>query len=675
MRVVRILLVVIVGVYLLAAVLYAIPVVSGALDDSMEVKFDRPDPSIVADYRNGLSQQQRESFYHLSQGAEILPWILLTAVDVADPGSSKPFVENLSRYGLLPDPGRDDGLPVGLTVATNPFTFGADFVGITCAACHVGELHHDGKAVRVDGAPNMFNLQLFYSDAVEALLAVASDHGKLWDMAKRLGRQDWQRYGVAAPFIRPATLVYSGVNVLVHRDRLDARLELIKVIRAAQDQRDKEHPTSGYGRLDAFDGTRNFLFTRLRKADAGATFKVNTDNLVKLDAAVKFPPLWSHKATPPPPFEAYNDQPGSFPRVWGFKDYDWIEWTIDTNTVMERNITETLGAGATVVLDPNLAGSLFDSSIPITNMHSLEWLAYYIDPPRWPEAAFGAVKPDVAVAGATIFHNTCARCHEYGDDRRTSTGLIQLRGMRPDGVGTDATAALRISCPVPDTGALPIKPRSYSADDSQLLKDCKDVTAGTAFEGASFAADGEGRRGWDQAEGLRSGWDQCGTAGRHGRSRPAREGHVARHAARHQGAGRPLCGAAALRDLGGGAVPAQRIGADLVRPAAAPRASAQDIRTRRAPVRPGQARLRRRDVLQPAGLPRRHHADRRRQWRPPLGHRPVRARPHGVAGISQDVLTSSFCGKGPSYSGAPAGRRPGSLSKGLRICGIWIWLM
>ena len=488
MRFVRLLLIVIVGVYLLAAVLYAIPVVSGALDDRMEVKFDRPDPSIVADYRNGLSQQQRESFYHLSQGAEILPWILLTAVDVADPGSSKPFVENLSRFGLLPDPGRDDGLPVGLTVATNPFTFGMDFVGVTCAACHVGELHHDGKAVRVDGAPNMFNLQLFYSGAVEALFATTSDHGKLWDMLKRLGRQDWQRYSVAAPFVRPATLVYVGANVLLHRDRLKARLELIKVIQAAQANRDKEHPTSGFGRLDAFDGTRNFLFTRLRKPDAGATFEVNTANLVKLDAAVKFPPLWSRKATPPEPVEAYRDQPGHFPPVWGFKDYDWIEWTIDTNTVMERNITETLGAGATVVLDPNLAGSLFDSSIPVTNMHSLEWLAHYIDPPRWPEAAFGAIKPNLAAAGATIFRNSCAGCHEYGDDRRTSTGLIRLRGMRPDKVGTDATAALRISCPVPDTGALAIKPRSYSADDAQLLKDCRGVTAGVAFERASFAA-------------------------------------------------------------------------------------------------------------------------------------------------------------------------------------------
>jgi len=104
MRLVRLptyVLVAVAGLYLLAAVLYAIPVVSGALDDTMEVRLSRPDPSIVADYGNGLTPGQRQTFYHVSQGAEILPWILLTAVDVADPGSTKPFVENLERYGLL----------------------------------------------------------------------------------------------------------------------------------------------------------------------------------------------------------------------------------------------------------------------------------------------------------------------------------------------------------------------------------------------------------------------------------------------------------------------------------------------------------------------------------------------------------------------------------------------
>ena len=490
MRLVRLLLYVLAalaGLYLLAVVLYAIPVVSGALDDTMEVRFSRPDPSIVAEYRNGLTPAQRETYYHLSQGSEILPWILLTAVDVADPGSNKPFVENLERYGLLPDPARDDALPVGLTVSSNPFTFGMDFVGITCAACHVGELRHGGKAVRIDGAPNMFNMQLFYSQAIEALMAATADRGKLWRALKRLGRQDYGRYGLAAPFVRPATLVYYGANMLLHRDRLDARLELIAVIRAARAQRDPNHPTSGFGRLDAFDGTRNFIFTRLRKADAGGDFEVNRANMARLNAAVKFPPLWSRKAQPLEPVAAYREQPQRFPRVWGFKDYDWIEWTINTNTVLERNFTETLGAGATVVLDPRRTASLFESSIPMRNMHDLEWLAYYIDPPRWPTAIFGEIKPDLAAAGEGIFRSRCAGCHEYGDDRRTPTGLIRLRGMRPEEVGTDATVALRISCPVPDTGALVIPPRSYTAEDSQLLRDCAGVKAGTAFTGNSFA--------------------------------------------------------------------------------------------------------------------------------------------------------------------------------------------
>jgi len=265
------------------------------------------------------------------------------------------------------------------------------------------------------------------------------------------------------------------------------RRELIAVIRAAKQHRDAQHPTSGFGRLDAFDGTRNFMFTRLRKADGSGGFQVNTANMVKLDAAVKFPPLWSRKARPPEPAEAYREEPTRFPQVWGFRDYDWVEWTINTNTVMERNFTETLGAGATVILDPERTGSLFESSIPMRNMHDLEWLAYYLDPPQWPTAIFGEIKPDLAATGERLFQSRCAGCHEYGDDRRTPTGLIRLRGMRPEEVGTDATVALRITCPVPDTGALAIQPRRFTEEETQLLKDCAGVKAGVAFTSNPFS--------------------------------------------------------------------------------------------------------------------------------------------------------------------------------------------
>jgi hypothetical protein len=41
----------------------------------------------------------------------------------------------------------------------------------------------------------------------------------------------------------------SPIIVLLHRDRLDARLELVDVIKVAKEQRDPKHPTSGFGRL------------------------------------------------------------------------------------------------------------------------------------------------------------------------------------------------------------------------------------------------------------------------------------------------------------------------------------------------------------------------------------------------------------------------------------------
>src|SRR5262249_36505273 len=119
--------------------------------------------------------------------------------------------------------------------------------------------------------------------------------------------------------------------------------------------------------------------------------------------------------------------------------------------------------------------------------HELELAAHYLDPPRWPAAAFGDIKPDLAAAGERIFQSQCAECHEYGQDRRTPTGLLRLRGMTPGGAGADPVAARKIPCPVPDIGVLSVKPRSYSADEATILKDCADVQAGKAFTGNSFA--------------------------------------------------------------------------------------------------------------------------------------------------------------------------------------------
>ena len=363
-----------------------------------------------------------------------------------------------------------------------------EFVGVTCAACHVSELRHGRRSMRVDGAPNMLNLQQFYAEAIDALFAIRSDDiGKLWRALKRLGRQDFDRYSIAAPFVRPALIGYYAANVALNREKLNARLELIRVIRTAKVLREEakkkgsnEPATSGFGRLDAFDGTRNFLLTRLRKEDIGGEFKVNIKNMVKLNAPTKFPQVWSLKAEKPGDISIYYDDPAKFPQVWGFKDYSWLEWTLNTDTVLERNFTETLGAGATVVLDPAAGASLFNSSISINNLHDLEWLTYYIDPPRWPAELFGRRRcgPGGTRQGAVQAIAARTVTNMVPNDR-TETGLLRLRGRSLDIAGTDPAAALRISCPVPDIGAIDVASRPLTAEQADLLKDCAGVTAET----------------------------------------------------------------------------------------------------------------------------------------------------------------------------------------------------
>ena len=149
--------------------------------------------------------------------------------------------------------------------------------------------------------------------------------------------------------------------------------------------------------------------------------------------------------------------------------------------------------------------------------------------------------------------------------------------MRPEEVGTDATAALRISCPVPDTGALAIPPRSYTAEDAELLKDCAGVKAGTPFAGNSFART------------VQAAVDSIKQKAYAAAGIDAAQQRVMEDLDRRGGvtwrdtlldtqpALRSLCCEAPVRDLGRGALPAQRIGPDAVRPAASPGAAAQDV--------------------------------------------------------------------------------------------------
>ena len=79
----------------------------------------------------------------------------------------------MSRYGFLPNPDNEAGLPIGFHTSG---LRGSQSVGVTCSACHTRQLEVDGKAYRIDGGPAFTDFQAFLSDLDKAVGdVIASD--------------------------------------------------------------------------------------------------------------------------------------------------------------------------------------------------------------------------------------------------------------------------------------------------------------------------------------------------------------------------------------------------------------------------------------------------------------------------------------------------------------------
>ena len=132
---------------------------------------DPPEEVIRAE--QGWTDDQRLHFHHTAQGTRLVPYEWFMALEQpcfslfgCDLFSRKTY---LARFGFLTSQTdsklNPDGLPIGFarqvdfydpeTKETRPV------IGLTCAACHTGELHYGKYAVQVDGAPAMIEVTEF----------------------------------------------------------------------------------------------------------------------------------------------------------------------------------------------------------------------------------------------------------------------------------------------------------------------------------------------------------------------------------------------------------------------------------------------------------------------------------------------------------------------------------
>jgi hypothetical protein len=197
----------------------------------------------------------------------------------------------------------------------------------------------------------------------------------------------------------------SGTVVDRMRERIDAlplvraSLDYLRSMKTVAEMGAVENGAveNGYGRVDAFGVARNLLF-------GGDARNLRPQNA-----------------------------PVSFPHMWGLKNTAWLQWGANINSVMERNIGQTLGVGAR--FDKN-----FVTTSRLDNLNVLEKRVYTLTPPEWREDLLGPVDRALADRGKPLYDTLCSNCHER-PFAVSPTGLVTYQLFRLNEVGTSPVVA------------------------------------------------------------------------------------------------------------------------------------------------------------------------------------------------------------------------------------------
>ncbi len=374
-------------------------------------------PVEVAFLKQNWSPDQREWFYHTAQGTELIPYKWFLALEqprIKVFGTVPKFADTayLARFGFLPDSASSQnpsGLPVGFasdTVIDPKSGERVEVLGLSCAACHTGQLEYRGKGARIDGGSSTVDLASFQTELGYAVAftdkvpfrfdrfarAVLGDNAS--DDAKTKLRQEFEAFLNAG---------------LAEKNEADAR----KLYEAA----------GGFGRTDALGRIGNYVFGT----------ELDNSNLRVADAPANFPPLW------------YTS--------W----FAWVQYNASIQQPTVRNIGEALGVRARVNLtDPS---NLYRSTVNVKNQWQMESLlagpaAFTgLTAPAWPEEILGPIDRAKAQRGAELYKQQCQHCHlppldspEIQDPKYWEAGLngksfLKLNVIPLDEIGTDPREA------------------------------------------------------------------------------------------------------------------------------------------------------------------------------------------------------------------------------------------
>jgi mono/diheme cytochrome c family protein len=365
-------------------------------------------------YLDQWSAAERQTYYFTPQGTQVkgLRYEWFTALEL--PFSQQRFAspEYLARFGFLVDPAQKatplnpGNLPVGFTRHQNAGS-NQQYLDITCAACHTGELHFKGQAIRIDGGSAQHVLPstvptLRGGSFGQALVAsLASTYYNPWKFERFARQVLGNDYDARHEELRKAFKV--SLNAFMRTAWNDTHRGL--------------YPTEeGPGRTDAFGRIANASF-----GDA-----ISAENYRVANAPVDYPQLWE---------------------MWTF---DWVQWNGSAQQPMARNVGEALGVGATLSFfdaqgKPLQGDARYPSSVRVRDLNKIEETLQLLKPPVWPEALLGSIDKPLAAKGKALFEENCAGCHVPKVVQGPDRPVQQLHMLPVKVIGTDPGTANNIA--------------------------------------------------------------------------------------------------------------------------------------------------------------------------------------------------------------------------------------
>ena len=337
------------------------------------------------------SADQAKQFHFQSQGTRTLPvplpWLLALEEPLASPvaipfAKRGRFVDNryLLRFGFIraePSAQNPYGLPIGFAATPYQTIEGLSrkdtAVGLTCAACHTGQVVFGGKRYVIDGGPAVTDLGQLTAALGAALGQTA--------LSEKIPFFDGR-------FERFARAVLKAEYSDITRNRLAQELD--SVLKTVAAQPNGIAVTEGFTRLDALNRIGNQVFALDTK---------RYGNYTDINAPVNYPHIWTAS--------------------W----FDWVQYDGSIMQPLTRNAGEAMGVSANVIFNAAPKAGQFASSIPFKQLHEkIEMQLAGTSPPHegrafvglaapsWPKD-FPAIDTAKAAAGAGLYEKHCSGCH------------------------------------------------------------------------------------------------------------------------------------------------------------------------------------------------------------------------------------------------------------------------